>query len=221
METERFERLVVVMAAMAAGDKAAVFTLYNEFSGQLAAFMRRELARLGVEHIGAEDVDAMVIDACFVLFDCGGAWKPEGGALPWTWAGRRLAGVASAWVGQHADELDADRNEADGDSGVAVGGVDDEADLDVLSRLAGEHAACALVLEALDRVATRRDQAIMLELRSQRVAGDPSPALTVAARHNVSADVVRQAACRVRGRLSRLAAEDRRFAGLADLPIVA
>jgi hypothetical protein len=84
VETERFERLVVVMAAMAAGDKAAVFSLYREFSGQLAAFMGRELRRLGVDHAGAEDLDGMVIDACFVLFYCGAAWKPEGGALPWT-----------------------------------------------------------------------------------------------------------------------------------------
>lgn len=224
METERYERLVVVMAAMAAGDKAAMFSLYGEFGGHLAAFMRRELRRLGVEDPGPDEVDGMVIDACFALFDCGAAWKPDGGALPWTWAGRRLAAVASSWVGQHADELDATRLEMDtreepmppapGDSG-------DEAELDVLARLAGRHAGCALVLAALERVASRRDQAIVLELRSQGAAGDPSPALTVARRHNVSPEVVRQVACRVRARLNHLATEDRRFAGVADLAIVA
>lgn len=77
------------------------------------------------------------------------------------------------------------------------------------------------MLAALERVAGPRDQAIVLELRSQRLAGDPSPALTVARRHNVSPEVVRQVACRVRARLSRLAAKDRRFAGVADLLIVA
>lgn len=224
METERFERLVVVMAAMAAGDKAAVFSLYGEFGSHLAAFMRRELRCLGVEDPGPDEVDGMVIDACFALFDCGGAWKPDGGALPWTWAGRRLAGVASQWVGQHADELDAGRVElCAGQEPVtpASGAAGDEAELDVLARLAGRHAGCALVLEALERVAGPRDQAIVLELRSQGAAGDPSPALTVARRHNVSPEVVRQVACRVRARLSRLATEDRRFADLADLPIVA
>lgn len=224
METERFERLVVVMAAMAAGDKAAVFSLYGEFRSHLAAFMRRELRRLGVENPGADEVDGLVIDACLALFDCGGAWKPDGGALPWTWAGRRLAGVASQWVGQHADELDAARVELGaGEEPVipAPGAAGDEAELDVLARLAGRHAGCALVLEALVRVAGPRDQAIVLELRSQRSAGDPSPALTVARRHDLSAEVVRQVACRVRARLGRLAAEDRRFAGLADLAIVA
>jgi hypothetical protein len=224
VETERFERLVVVMAAMAAGDKAAVFMLYAEYGSHLSAFMRRELRRLGVEDPTPEEVEGLAMDACFVLFDCGAAWKPVGGALPWTWANRRLAGVASQWVGQHADELDADRVELRaGEEPVtpAPGAAEDEAELDVLVRLAGRHAGCALVLEALERVAGPRDQAIVLELRSQGAAGDPSPALTVARRHNVSPEVVRQVACRVRARLSHLAAGDRRFAGVADLPIVA
>lgn len=224
METERFERLVVVMAAMAAGDKAALFSLYREFGGHLAAFMRRELRRLGVEDPGPDEVDGMVIDACFALFDCGAAWNPAGGALPWTWAARRLAGVASRWVGQHGDELDPARIEVDAEhdrAGLTPAAVADEPELDVLSRMAGGHSGCALVLAALERVASPRDQAIVLELRSQSAAGDPSPALTVARRHNLSAEVVRQAACRVRARLSRLAAEERRFAALADLPIVA
>ncbi|MGH9151387.1 MAG: hypothetical protein ACRD03_03055, partial [Acidimicrobiales bacterium] len=208
MDTERFERLVVVMAAMAAGDRAAVFSLYLEFHGHLAGFMGRELRRLGVENAPAEEVDGMVMDACLALFECGGAWRPDAGALPWTWAARRLAGVASQWVGQHADGLAADRTEvaADGEGTASgVGAVDDEAELDVLGRLAAVHSGCALVLEALEQVASRRDQAIVLELRSQRAAGDPSPANTVAHRHNVSPDVVRQAACRVRTRLARLA----------------
>lgn len=222
MEKERFERLAVVMAAMAEGDKAAVFSLYSEFWGQLAASVRRELRRLGVENPSAEELDGMVIDACLVLKDCGGAWKPDGGALPWTWATHRLAGVASNWVGQHADEFDADHTAGDSDnSPVTVPATDDEAELVVLFRMARRHAGCALVLEALERVATRRDQAIVLELRCQIAAGDPSPALTVAARHNVSGEVVRQAASRVRKRLSLLAAGEERFAGLADLALVA
>lgn len=224
METERFERLVVVMAAMAAGDKAAIIMLYAEFGGPLGAFMRRELRRLGVDDPAPEDVEGLAIDACLALYDCGSAWRPDGGALPWTWAARRLAGVASRWVGQHADELDAARAAVMAGAGATEPSpsvTTDEAELDVLARLAGGHAGCALVLEALERVATPRDQAIFLELRSQRAAGDPSPAITLARRHHVSPEVVRQVACRVRAGLSRLAAEDRRFAGLADLAIVA
>lgn len=211
------------MAAIAAGDQAAVFWLHNEFYGQLAAFMLRELRRLGIENPRTEEVDGLVIDACFVLFDCGGAWKPQGGALPWTWAARRLAGVASDWVGQHSDELDASRFDGEGRHAepTPVSGHDDEAELEVLSRMAGGHPRCALVLEAFERVASRRDQAILLELTAQGLAGDPSPAVTVAARHEVSAEVVRQAAFRMKRRLKRLAAEDLHFADLADLAIVA
>ncbi|HUP70181.1 MAG TPA: hypothetical protein VM142_10250 [Acidimicrobiales bacterium] len=155
-----------------------------------------------------------------MLFDCGGAWKPEGGALPWT--ERRLAGVVSDWIGQYADELDAERVGEEGDDGQApAAGDDDEAELDVLLRMASRHAGCALVLEALERVASRRDQAIVLELRCQIAAGDPSPALTVAARHNVSGEVVRKAASLVRERLNRLVADEELFAGLDDLALVA
>jgi hypothetical protein len=130
--------------------------------------------------------------------------------------------VASDWVGQFADEFDATWTETEGGDAVsAPAPVGDEPELDVLLRMADDHVGCALVLEALERVASRRDQAILLELAAQGLAGDPSPARTVAAHHGVSTDVVRQAACRVRNRLNRLAADDRHFAGLADLPIVA
>ncbi|MBW3651815.1 MAG: hypothetical protein KY458_14715 [Actinobacteria bacterium] len=220
MDTERYERLVGIMAAMAAGDPAAVFWLYAEFGGHVGAAMRRELRRLGVERVAPEELDGMVIDACFELFDCAAAWDPTGGALPWTWAGRRLRRVASAWVGQHADELDVERFDAGADArGPTL--VDDEAELDVLSRLAERHAGCALVLDALEHVATRRDRAIVLEVRVQMASGDPSPALTVARRHGLTPEVVRQVVCRVRARLNRLAACDDRFASLADVPLVA
>ncbi len=91
----------------------------------------------------------------------------------------------------------------------------------MLSRLAERHAGCALVLDALEHVATRRDRAIVLEVRVQVASGDPSPALTLARRHGLTPEVVRQVVCRVRARLNRLAACDDRFAPLADLPLVA
>lgn len=47
--------------------------------------------------------------------------------------------------------------------------------LDVLSRLAERHAGCALVLDALEHVASRRDRAIVLEVRVQMASGDPPP----------------------------------------------
>lgn len=220
MDLQRYDRLVVIMAAMATGDPAPVFWLYAEFGGHIGAVMRRELRRLGVERLAPEELDGMVIDACFELFDCGAAWNPAGGALPWTWAGRRLGRIASAWVGQYADELDMDRTDTGTDNPPSALETD-PAELDVLSHLAESHLGCALVLAALEQVATRRDRAIVLEVRAQMAGGDPSPALTVARRHGVTPEVVRQVVSRVRARLARLAAHEERFAALADLAMVA
>ena len=220
MELQRHESLVATMAAMATGDPKAVFWLYAEFGGQIGAALRRELRRLGVERVPPEELDGMVIDACLELFDCGAAWNPAGGALPWTWAGRRLRRIASAWVGQYADELDVERIDTGaGDPPPAV--ASDEAELDVLAHLAENHAGCALVLAALKQVATRRDRAIVLEVQVQMAGGDPSPALTVARRHGVTPEVVRQVVCRVRTRLARLASHEDRFGPLAGLAMVA
>jgi len=215
----RPERVAVVMAAIAAREPAAVFRLYREFGGELRGAMRRELRRLGVERVSAEDLDGTVMDACFALFDCGAAWDPDGGALPWNWARARLGAVASAWVGQHADELEVEGMDAWSDvPQTSVTG--DEAELDVLARLAERNSGCALVLEALERVASARDRVIVLEVWAQVASGDPSPAVTVGSRHRVTPEVVRQVVRRVRARLARLAATEDRFSALSDLPIV-
>src|SRR5437763_863440 len=51
------------MGAMAAQDRAAIFMLYNEFGAPIAAIMRRELRRMGVERVDADALDGLVIDA--------------------------------------------------------------------------------------------------------------------------------------------------------------
>lgn len=220
VDAQRYERLVVIVAAIGAGDRSAVFCLYTEFGGHIGAAVRRELRRLGVESVGPEELDGLVIDACFALSECGASWNPAGGALPWTWAARRLRSIASDWVSQHADQLDDGHLEACAVT-AQVAAPGDEAELEVLARLAGHHAGCALVLDGLEQVASRRDRAIVLEVRDQVASGDPSPALTVARRHNVTPEVVRQVTCRVRARLAHLAATDERFAPLADVAMVA
>jgi hypothetical protein len=47
VEQAQHQRLVVVMSRLAAGDRAAVFTLYAEFGAVIAGVLRGELARLG------------------------------------------------------------------------------------------------------------------------------------------------------------------------------
>ena len=224
VESSLFERLVTIMTMLGRGDGAAVFMLYEEFGGHIAALLRRQLAHLGVNRIDHDELDGLVIDACMALATCAHGWDPDGGALPWNWASRRLLPIASGWVGQHAESFTPEMAEPAHAMWVPAGvsGVEDDADeLDVLARLASCHDGCSLLQEALERVASERDRAILLGLRVQADAGDPSPAVTVGRRHAVSPEVVRQAASRVRRRLRDLAVADPRFAELAELELVA
>lgn len=218
MDSKNRERLVDVMRQLAGGDKAAVFPLYEEFGRYLAAFVRREAARMGVPHIDPDELDGLVIDACLELMDCAAGWDPAGPALPWTWAARRLSKVVARWIGQHGECFDARQHDAAGGPGS---GDRDCEEFDVLRTLAQTHSGCALIQEALTRVASTRDQRILLDLRVQEVSGDPSPARTVAVRFGLKPEAVRQVACRVRARLRRLASDDERFAAVAALPLVA
>jgi hypothetical protein len=217
VETQRFERLVEVMARMAGGDRAAVFTLYIEYGDHVAALMRREVRRLGVQHVEPDELDGLVLDGCLALFDSAGSWDPRGGALPWNWAVRRLAAIAQKWVGQHADTLDRDVVAAE--QLRALG--DEPEGLEVFERLAPCHDGCALLIEAFDHGRVRpRDRAILLEVKLQTEAGDPSPSITVARVYGLKPDAVRQIVKRTLDRLRAVAAREPRFAGLIELPIL-
>lgn len=216
---ERDQRLRAVMAAMAAGDRAATFDLYAEFGRPIAATIRRLLRRLGVDDAPKEDLDGLVIDACLELQACADAWDPAGGAVPWVWAERRLLVVVSRWVGQHADALD-DRNEVvERMVASAVGSSAEPTVIDVLAGL--DHPTCRLLREALAEVATERDRVILLEVGLQRSLGDASPAVTVGPSVGLRPDAVRQVLRRVRQRLSALAASEPRYAPLVDLALLA
>jgi hypothetical protein len=217
VETQRFERLVEVMARMAGGDRAAVFTLYIEYGDHVAALMRREVRRLGVQHVEPDELDGLVLDGCLALFDSAGSWDPQGGALPWNWAVRRLAAIAQKWVGQHADTLDRDVVAAE--QLRALG--DEPEGLEVFERLAPCHDGCALLIEAFDHGRVRpRDRAILLEVKLQTEAGDPSPSITVARVYGLKPDAVRQIVKRTLDRVRAVAAREPRFAGLIELPIL-
>jgi hypothetical protein len=218
VEKQRFERLVEVMERMAGGDRAAVITLYLEFGDHVAALLRRELRRLGLEHVEPHELDGLVLDACMAIEKSAGAWNPAGGALPWNWAAKRLAGIAQGWVGQHADPID-DHDVVAAEQLRALG--DEPEGLEVLERLAPCHDGCALMEEAFDRLnVSRRDRSILIEVKIQAAEGDPSPSLTVAREHALKPDAVRQIVKRTLDRLRGLAACEPRFAGLAQLPLL-
>jgi hypothetical protein len=219
VEQDRFERLVVLMRRMSEGDRAAMFTLADEFGAQVVGSVRAHLRDLGVDHVERDDLDGLAIDACEVLYDLAGTWRPDGGALPWVWAAHRMRAVASRHVGQHADVLD----ERAAERAVApVAGAGTEPDeLALLATLAARLPECALLQEALTRVTTPRNQAIVLAVRVQELLGDPAPAATVGREFGLRADAVRQIKRRTLQRLRTLATDEPRFLALADLPLLA
>lgn len=208
------------MAAMAAGDRAAVFTLAAEFGGQIAAVLRRHLRDFGVDTVPADDLGGLVTDACLELRACASSWRPDGGALPWTWAERRLRVLVSGFVSVHADRIDGDRPEPVAEA-VVVASRPEGDEVEVLTELARQRPECALLLEALEQVASPRNRVIVLSVKAQAAAGDPSPAVTVAREHGLQPDAVRQVVKRVLDRLRALAAADDRFAPLAELALLA
>jgi hypothetical protein len=218
MDGERRERLAVLMERLAAGERGAACALALEFSGPIGAAVRSHLADLGVHDVERDELDSLVIDVCIMLADVAASWRADGGASPWQWAYHRVRTVVSGWVGQHADPLDETLMERAAPAEAAGAEPDLMA---VLERLAAEWPAVALVREGLAVVANPRDGAILLEVGVQAVMGDPSPAVTVATIHGLSPEAVRQVVSRTRRRLRGLAADDQRFAPLADLPLAA
>ncbi len=223
MEAERMQRLGELMSAMAAGDAGAVFALQGEFGGSIGAAVCDAVRRRRAV-CSREDTEGLIVDVCLMLFETAGSWSPDGGALPWTWAEKRIGNLVDKHLGQFADQLDERRDEraADCSAGTLAGsGVDEPPVLEVLDRLSCAHPGVRLLQEALGSVATARDRELFLELRIQELLGDRSPAVTVAGLLGLHPDVVRQQHRRVRLRLRRLAESDDRFASLADLPLVA
>ncbi len=160
------------MARMAAGETGATFELLGGFGHRIAGVLRRHLSRLGVYDIEADELQGLVIDTCLMLEKLAGSWRPDGGALPWNWAGHRVGRIVSDWVGQHASEFDVERHEE-----VVIeqlSRADDELEeIEVLAGLCDENPACALFFEALERVATARDRGILLAMRTQSRGGRP------------------------------------------------
>lgn len=220
MDQSELQVLAGLMARMAVGDDQAAFELYQRFGKRIAGLLLRHLRRLGVYRIDQDELDGLVIDTCLMLSRIAGAWDPTRGALPWNWAGHRVVAIVSGWVGQHGVEYDPERHEQVVREELSRA-ADELEELEVLEDLRSSHPGCDLLFEALERVASTRDRRILLAVRVQTAAGDPSPSVTVAREMGMRPDAVRQAAHRVRSRLKILAATEGRFAPLGDMAILA
>ena len=225
MDEERFRQVAAIMSRMAAGDRAAVFTLADEFGGDIAAALRRHLRSVGAGGVGRADLDGLVVDTCLELQRIAPAWDPAKGALPWVWARHRLHDQAVRFVGQYANRFDPEEVELGTGRSVIGSWVSnapatEPEPADVLDHLAATDPLCRLLKDALAEVGSERDQAILLELALQQTLGDPAPARTVARLHGMRPAAVRQVWCRLRGRLRALAADDSRYALLTGLALL-
>ena len=216
-----FERLTAIMAAMAEGDTTALGTLLQEYGDPIRGAVRKELARLGVTHLDAAEVDGMTLDVCTDLFRRAKAWDPAHGVLPWTWARLRVRDIVGRHVGQFADPLpEGGPAEAAAPAADPAAGRDGESILIALERLADLRSELRLLHEALDRVSRPSQQEILFEVRMQAGQGDPSPAATVARAYALRPDAVRQTCKRLVDRVRHLADNDPYFAPLADLHLL-
>src|SRR5690606_1199423 len=146
-----------------------------------------------------------------------------GGATPWVWARHRIGNLVDRFVGQHAQALDEARLAAAVEAPEPPArAADDRSLVDALARVAPDLESARLVAEALEAARlSPRDRELVLEYAYEKQAGNPAPATTVAAQLGMKEATVRQAFRRAVQRLRRLAAEDDRFAPLAELPLLA
>jgi DNA-directed RNA polymerase specialized sigma24 family protein len=105
VDSQQFDELVGIMSRLADGDEAAVVTLYEQFGDRVAGTVRAVLRSRGLRLVH-DEVGGLVFDACLAIAAVAGAWSPEGGALPWTWARRRVERCVDRLLGQRTVPLD-------------------------------------------------------------------------------------------------------------------
>ena len=220
MEQHEKVRLAEIMARMAEGDHAAAITLYFEFGSYIETRVARMARAQGATHLTREDILAMTMDVCLDLLPRAGSWDPDGGALPWVWAERRLVAIVGDYIGRYGTSLDEELHGDRGDGDVAPPERDLGED-EALAHLADRDPTCALLQEALGLVTTSlRNLRVVLLFEVQRASGDPSPAVTVADELGMRPDAVRKVVQRTKDGVVRLAAREDRFAPLVALPFL-
>lgn len=203
-----------LMAAMAEGDAAALFAFVHHFGGALAWVIRNLLQEFGRRDLlqDRDEIDGLVQDAAFVLFDRAAAWDPAG-ALPWVWAGQAIRAVVVRGIGNPTVELDADHLErAELQSPTRPAAA---VDIDYKA-LRARDADFDLFCRAVGEAGSKRDQEVFHEYLAQKANGDHSPAHTVAAQFGLTPHNVRKIASRMSERIRQLIEADSRYRALSD-----
>ena len=215
---ERMALLERCMAALAAGDPAAVFTLAAHFGAPIERAVRRTLTDMGRRDVLAvrAEVEGLVYDACFVIADRARGWRP-GGAAPWTWTHLPIRAAVGRAIGHRiATDLDS----VDAEVSAGAGAVDltaDAAEAD-LRHLASRNSTIPLLVEAVEASLPARDVPVYLEYETQKHLGDRSPAETLARALGRNPDAIRQTISRARRKVNARVAAEPRYADLRHLP---
>src|SRR5688500_8442742 len=112
MQTDEPAQLDRVMARLADGDEAYAVTLAKEWQEPIARLVRtllREMGRRDLAH-NRDEVAGLVLDACFVIADRAGGWRP-GAAPPWVWARFAIRAEVARSIGHRCVELDDQHDE--------------------------------------------------------------------------------------------------------------
>jgi hypothetical protein len=220
LDPQRRAHLDDIMAS-ATDDPAAPWALLAGFGDEIAATLRA-LARADGLRIDADELDGLTADACLELVAVARSWRPEGGALPWTYARPRLRSLLHRHAGPVLAPLPP-VEAADPRNWGAAAPADDDSSLAVLGRVAVDGAVPAVraLHEALAVACAPVDGELVLRYIQHKAAGDPSPSHTVGAQLGRRPDAVRQAYHRARTRLRRLALDDHRFRPLLAFPFLA
>lgn len=210
------------MVRLAEGDDAAVVALLEQFPRELRSAVTTQALRLGVR-LDSDDQRSLALDAAFAIQHVAGAWRPDGGALPWVWAAKRIANVVTDHVGTFTSSCDVDRLDGTPDPRDEVvawmGQPGDEEPITLLGRLAESDAHVAALRELARRVGDR-DLPLLLDYQVQVDQGDPAPSETVGRACGLQPAAVRQRVSRYRRKLRDAALADHRLAWLAELPLL-
>jgi hypothetical protein len=200
METDDPATLDRVMARLADGDVAYAVTLAEGWYRPIARLVRALLLAMGRRDLAddRDEVAGLVLDACFVIADRAGGWRP-GGAPPWVWAQFAIRAAVARSIGHRCVELD-DRCHDQGPPAPV-----DTIDYDELVR---RDARFASFDDVLREHTSERDRRIVVEYLQQQAAGDPSPANTVGPMFGLAPAAVRQVCSRALRKVRRVLGDE-------------
>ncbi len=216
MDAGKRDTLKRLMAAMAAGDRGAIFQLRVVFDVELRGAVRQAATEVG-RRLPSDEVEAVATDFCTWLAGHAGAWRPDG-ALPWRWAWAHLTTEVRKnqgfWPLAAADPCGHEIEDS-----VALDAPMDDEILCTFERAARSHHRVAQVLEVLEATSDPRD--IALDARVHRANRGGRSVAVPHDRPSLRAEPERREkrVQRARDRARAFIAERPELADLTDLPV--